>query len=199
MTLWRGSARPKCIIVRLLPSEWSVTPETFHRRSPAAAALIFASLCAPALHGQIVPSSSAPVLASAADEISSSLPDAPGRHTDDQQQNAQQPNDPKAANAGQQRHSETAEPQQTKRILGIMPNFSSVSADQKLPPLSVKDKFVLAGRNSFDYSSFILAAVQAEVSRNSNSYPGFHTSAVGYGRYYLLTLVDTADENFMCA
>lgn len=121
---------------------------------------------------------------------SSSLPNAPG-FEDDQQA------DSHAANAGQAGHTDSGEPQQTKRILGVMPNFSSVSADTKLPPMSVKDKFVLAGRNSFDYSSFLLAAVQAGFAMNSKSYPEFHQGVVGYGRYYWHTLADTADENFM--
>lgn len=105
--------------------------------------------------------------------------------------------DPHAGSAGQAGHSGTGEPQQTKRILGIMPNFSSVSADQKLPPLAVADKFVLAGRNSFDYSSFLLAGIQAGVAMNGKSYPEFHQGVKGYARYYWHTLADTADENFM--
>jgi hypothetical protein len=123
------------------------------------------------------------------------LPDAPSyvysSSLDGQQQ------DPHAQNAGQPGHTASGEPQQTKRVLGIMPNFSSVSADEKLPPLSAKDKFVLAGRNSFDYSSFLIAGIQAGFSMNGDSYPEFHQGVVGYGRYYWHTLADTADENFM--
>ncbi len=85
---------------------------------------------------------------------------------------------------------------QTKRILGIMPNFSSVSADKTLPPLSAKDKLVIAGKNSFDYSSFLLAAVQAGFAMSSDSYPEFHQGAAGFGRYYWHTMADTASENF---
>jgi hypothetical protein len=86
--------------------------------------------------------------------------------------------------------------QQTKRVLGIVPNFSSVSADIKLPPQTPKQKFTLAAKNSFDYSSFILVGIQAGISMNSKSYPQFHQGAAGYARYYWHTLADTADENF---
>lgn len=86
--------------------------------------------------------------------------------------------------------------QQTKRILGIMPNFSSVSADTKLPPQTAKEKFILAGKNSFDYSSFLIAAIQAGFAMDGKSYPEFHQGAAGYARYYWHTLADTADENF---
>ena len=50
---------------------------------------------------------------------------------------------------------------QTKRILGIVPNFRAVSADQKLPPQSVKEKFTTTMQDSFDYSAFIFVGVQA--------------------------------------
>jgi hypothetical protein len=86
--------------------------------------------------------------------------------------------------------------QQTKRVLGIVPNFNSVSADVKLPPQTVKQKFTIAAKNSFDYSSFIIVGIQAGISMSGNSYPQFHQGAAGYGRYYWHTLADTADENF---
>jgi hypothetical protein len=87
--------------------------------------------------------------------------------------------------------------QQTKRILGIMPNFRSVSADTKLPPMSPKEKFIIAGKDTFDYSSFFIAGIQAGFAMNGNSYPEFHQGVKGYARYYWHTLADTADENFM--
>jgi hypothetical protein len=86
---------------------------------------------------------------------------------------------------------------QTKRVLGIVPNFSSVSADTKLPPQTAKQKLTLATKNSFDYSSFLIAGIQAGISMNGKSYPEFHQGAAGYARYYWHTLADTADENFM--
>jgi hypothetical protein len=87
--------------------------------------------------------------------------------------------------------------QQTKRVLGIVPNFSSVSADTILPPQTAKQKLTLAARNSFDYSSFLVAGIQAGISMNGNSYPEFHQGVEGYAKYYWHTLADTADENFM--
>lgn len=78
-----------------------------------------------------------------------------------------------------------------------MPNFSAVSAGTTLPPQTVKEKFIIAGKNSFDYSSFVIAAIQSGISMNGNSYPEFHQGVAGYGRYYWHTLLDTADENFM--
>jgi hypothetical protein len=122
----------------------------------------------------------------------SELPDDPGSVVQSQQ-SGQTPA-PTQANPSA---TTTSSPQQTKRILGIMPNFSAVSADAKLPPQTVKEKFTIAAKNSFDYSSFIIAAIQSGISMNGNSYPEFHQGVAGYGRYYWHTLLDTADENFM--
>ncbi len=129
----------------------------------------------------------------AASSSSADLPEAPVQQTQSQQTPGApapvQTNDPDAVSPNGT--------QQTKRILGVVPNFRSVSADVKLPPQSVKDKFVAAGHDSFDYGSFLLAAVQAGFSMNSDAYPEFHQGVVGYGRYYWHTLADTASENFM--
>ena len=88
------------------------------------------------------------------------------------------------------------EGKQTKRILGIIPNFRSVSVDAKLPPESVKDKFKAASLDAFDYSDFIYVAIVAGVGQAENSYPEFHQGAAGYGRYYWHTLADQVDEDY---
>jgi hypothetical protein len=153
------------------------------------AAIVLATLlCAP-LHAQqefaaIIESSSI-----------ADLPDAPSW----QQQQSSQPAAATQPSAPQATTPDPTPPQQTKRILGIMPNFSAVSADTKLPPQTPKEKFIIAAKNSFDYSSFIIAALQSGVSLASNSYPEFGHGAEGYGKYYYHTLLDTADANFMVA
>lgn len=85
---------------------------------------------------------------------------------------------------------------QTKRILGVIPNFRSVSADAKLPPQTPKDKLLTGVQDSFDYSAFIFAGAQAGVSDATKATPQFGNGAVAYGRYYWHTLADQADENF---
>ena len=132
------------------------------------------------------------------------LPDAPGWSSSQTPQSSpEKPESPAQKTAAQDPAalpppaSDANGAHQTKRILGIVPNYRSVSADQHLPPQSPKDKFVAAGHDSFDYGSFVLAAVQAGISIEGNSYPEFGKGVVGYGRYYWRTLLDTADENFM--
>jgi len=123
-----------------------------------------------------------------------SIPDAPdagmAQHNTDPSGGVQ-----KSQSAGTQPTS--LEGKQTKRILGIIPNFRSVSVDEKLPPQSVKDKFITTTQDSFDYSAFIFAGALAGISQAENSYPEFHQGAAGYGRYYWHTFSDQAVENYM--
>ena len=86
---------------------------------------------------------------------------------------------------------------QPKRILGIIPNFRAVNADTKLPPQSVKDKFVTATEDSFDYSSVVIPLVLAAYHLGQNSDPEFGHGGVGYGRYLWHDFTDQTIENYM--
>jgi hypothetical protein len=89
------------------------------------------------------------------------------------------------------------EGKQTKRILGIVPNFRSVSVDEKLPPISAHEKFKLTLEDSFDYSSFIYVGILAGISQAEGSYPEFHTGAPAYARYYWHNFADDLNGNLM--
>src|ERR1700677_2271600 len=88
------------------------------------------------------------------------------------------------------------EGQQTKRILGIFPNFRAVSANVHLPPQTVKEKFVTATHDSFDYSSILIPAAVAGYNQLENNTPEFHQGAAGYGRYFWHSFVDQTSENY---
>ena len=91
----------------------------------------------------------------------------------------------------------TLEGKQTKRILGIIPNFRSVSVDEKLPPISKHDKFKLMIDDNFDYSNFVYVGILAGIGQIQGSYPEFHSGAPAYARYYWHSLADTFDGNLM--
>jgi hypothetical protein len=86
--------------------------------------------------------------------------------------------------------------QQTSRILGVLPNFRAVSTSDHLPAQSVKEKFITASKDSFDYSSIAVPAAVAYVSYLRKSTPEFGTGGIGYGRYLWHTAVDQTQENF---
>jgi hypothetical protein len=87
-------------------------------------------------------------------------------------------------------------PPQTKRILGLIPNFRAVSTDAKLPRETVKEKFMDATHDSFDYSSILIPAIIAGYSMADKAYPEFHQGAAGYARYFWHSAVDQTDENY---
>jgi hypothetical protein len=130
-----------------------------------------------------------PVAASLADAADASLPDDPAGIQ--QQTASSSPSTPPSPPPSDL----NAEGRQTKRILYIVPNFRSVSADQHLPPQRVKEKFKTASLDSFDYSSVIFLAAQAGVAQANDSYPEFRQGAAGYGRYFWHTFADGTDEN----
>jgi hypothetical protein len=109
------------------------------------------------------------------------------------------PDDPSVSRTavGASENPSSDEGRQTKRILGIIPNFRSVSVDEKLPPLSPEQKFKLMLQDSFDYSSFIYVGIVAGVGQAQKSYPEFHQGAAGYGRYYWHSFADNLGGNLM--
>jgi hypothetical protein len=86
---------------------------------------------------------------------------------------------------------------QTKRILDIVPNFRAVSADEKLPPETVKEKFMDATQDSFDYSSIFFPGVIAGYNMAKNATPEFHQGGAGFARYFWHSAVDQTSENYM--
>jgi hypothetical protein len=130
-------------------------------------------------------------------DSSSALPDDPGATLLSQSANApttaSQPQPSAPQNNPQ---NDSLQGKQTKRILGIVPNFRSVSADTKLPPESFKEKFKESSQDAFDYSDFVFVAILAGVDQAQGTYPEFHQGMVGYGRYYWHALADQVDEDY---
>ncbi len=91
---------------------------------------------------------------------------------------------------------DTAQGEQTNRILGVMPNYRAVSADTILPPLSPGGKFVLATHDSLDYTSGLFAGLLAGWKYSQRSYPEFHSEWAGYSRYLWRAFADQAIGNY---
>jgi len=109
------------------------------------------------------------------------------------------PDAPQAQSSSAQASTDAAPvgPQQTKRILFIVPNFRSVSADVKLPPTTSKEKLKIFVEDSFDYSAFAEVAILAGMAQYENSEPEFHTGGPAYARYYWHSFADNTDGNLM--
>ena len=114
-----------------------------------------------------------------AESSSAALPDAPG------------PQLVASASAAPQ-----ANELQTKRIMGMLPNFRSVTAGEVVPPETTQQKLVTATLDNFDYTSLFFAGVIAADSFATKATPEFRQGAAGYGRYYWHTVADQAIENY---
>jgi hypothetical protein len=130
-------------------------------------------------------------------DSSSLLPDDPGATLISQSANAPTTASQSQPSASQNNpQNDSLQGKQTKRILGIVPNFRSVSADTKLPAQSVKEKFKGSSEDAWDYSDFVFVAILSGVDQAEGAYPEFHRGMVGYGRYYWHALADQVDEDY---
>ena len=92
---------------------------------------------------------------------------------------------------------DNSEGKQTKRLLWVAPNFAAVDAYKQLPPMSTREKFVLAAKDSLtDYSSYTWAGVLAGQAMALNSDPELGHGIAGYGRYYWRTFTDGVSGTF---
>lgn len=144
------------------------------RSSPASAQR--QSLQDGASSGHTNPSASAP-----------ELPDAP--------QSAAPREQGSSTTVAQSPQAQPDERKQTKRILEILPNFRSVSANSHLPAQTPKKKFIGFAQDSFDYSSFIFIGLLSVTTQLQGSTPEFHTGAPAFARYYWHNFADQTDEN----
>ncbi len=87
---------------------------------------------------------------------------------------SQEPGGPPSNPTGQQ-------DENPKRILGIIPNFQTKDdTPQDQPPLTVKEKYVLAWHQTVDFSAHIGNAFQAMLQQASNGQPHY---GQGWGPY----------------
>jgi hypothetical protein len=87
--------------------------------------------------------------------------------------------------------------QQPKRILGFLPNLRAVSVGARVPLPTLKEKFWLATRNSFDYSAFIDVGFEAGLRYSTKTYPQFGRGVGGYSQYYWRDFLDRTAGNYM--
>ena len=85
---------------------------------------------------------------------------------------------------------------QTKRVLGVMPNFRSISPGQVVAKPTTREKFVTATEDNFDYSALFFGGVIALDAFASKETPEFHQGMAGYARYYWHTVADQSVENY---
>jgi hypothetical protein len=84
-----------------------------------------------------------------------------------------------------------------KRIFGVLPNYRTADSTQPFRPITVKQKFTIATKDTFDYPSYALAAAFSGLSQVNNSNPSFGQGVEGYARRYGSAIADQDIGNFM--
>lgn len=87
--------------------------------------------------------------------------------------------------------------QQPTRLFGVMPNYRAVSAGAQPPPPTPKEAFMVATRNSFDYSAFVFVGVTSLLAEGDDSHPQLGKGVGGFWAYTWRGFVDKTDGNYM--
>jgi len=117
----------------------------------------------------------------------------------------QSPSSPQQAQSGAttQQEKEKTREQQTgtsnDRLFYTLPNFLTIENASEVPRLTVKQKFAVVARGSFDYVEYPWYAFLAGISQAENSEPGYGQGAQGYGKRYGAAFADGTIENFWTA
>jgi hypothetical protein len=78
-----------------------------------------------------------------------------------------------------------------------MPNYRAVSAGQTPVPPGSKEAFIIATRNSFDYSAFVFTGLTSLIAEGNDSHPNFGKGIPGYWSYSWRGFLDKTDGNYL--
>jgi hypothetical protein len=83
------------------------------------------------------------------------------------------------------------------RLFYALPNFLTLENADKVPPLTVKQKFKVVALGTFDPVNYPWWGTIAAIGQADNSEPGYGQGWVGYAKRYGATAGDSSIENFM--
>lgn len=84
-----------------------------------------------------------------------------------------------------------------KHMFGVLPNYRTVEGSVPFRPLTTKQKFTIATKDTIDGPSYVLAGVFAGLSQLDNGNPSFGQGLQGYARRYGSAIADQDIGNFM--
>lgn len=86
---------------------------------------------------------------------------------------------------------------QDKRIFGVLPNYRTAEGSVAYSPITVKQKFMIATKDTLSYPSYLLGGAFAGISQLTNSNPSFGQGIVGYAKRYGTNTSDQVIGNYM--
>lgn len=84
-----------------------------------------------------------------------------------------------------------------KRVFGVLPNYRTANDTGVYTPITVKQKFIIASKDSFDYPLLLLAGAIAGLGQLTDQNPSFGQGLAGYGRRLGTGYADQAIGNMM--
>ena len=93
------------------------------------------------------------------------------------------PVDPTQTPVAQPSQNNSPPPVESKRILGIIPNYRTSPSLQSYEPLTPGEKFKIASQDSFDRGTVALALLFGGEGQLTNANRSFGQGAAGFGRY----------------
>lgn len=109
--------------------------------------------------------------------------------------------DPIAAGAGSPAATTSPTPSSPappdKRVFGLVPNYKTTDLSLPFKPITPRQKFTIAAKDSFDWTIPILAAAYAGIGQWTNQNPRLGQGASGYGNRFVRVYADQVIGNFM--
>jgi len=95
---------------------------------------------------------------------------------------------------------QAAQPQEgqiDKRIFGVLPNYRTADGSAPFEPITIRRKFYIAAKDSFDYPVYFLSAGFAGLYQLDNQNPSFGQGLKGYAKRLASSYADQAIGNMM--
>src|SRR5579863_5757882 len=92
---------------------------------------------------------------------------------------------------------ENGPPPPDKRIFGVLPNYRTANQTAVYMPITSRQKFTIAAKDSFDYPLLGLSAALAGIGQWDNSNPSFGQGWAAYGHRVGVEYADQAIGNMM--
>jgi hypothetical protein len=89
------------------------------------------------------------------------------------------------------------EPPGGNRMFGVLPNYRTADASQVGTVLTARQKFDIAGKDSFDYPLVLTAAAFAGLGQLTNQQPSFGQGLKGYAHRLVTNYADQAMGNML--
>src|SRR5437588_12347915 len=92
---------------------------------------------------------------------------------------------------------QTQEERPDKRVFGVLPNYRTANETGTYTPITVKQKFSIASKDSFDYPLVLVAGGFAGLGQLTDQNPSFGQGVAGFARRLGTSYADQAMGNMM--